>query len=104
MHGAGLGDLMKKDKKVGKYYYNVTELCENGSLFDFVQKLKGLNDNEARYFFAQILSAVEYCHNQGYVHRDLKMENFFLNTDMRVKLADFGNAKQVGSLDTKCGT
>ena len=40
----------------------------------------------------QILSAVHYCHNKGVVHRDLKPENILLDTDLSVKLIDFGLA------------
>ena len=44
--------------------------------------------------FAQVLDGVQYCHSRGYVHRDLKLENFFLDSEMNVKLADFGTIAQ----------
>lgn len=44
-------------------------------------------EKEARRLFRQILSAVEYCHTNSVVHRDLKAENLLLDANMNVKLA-----------------
>jgi serine/threonine protein kinase len=41
----------------------------------------------------QLMSAVEYIHGKGLVHRDLKLENCFLDKDCVLKMADFGLAK-----------
>jgi serine/threonine protein kinase len=51
--------------------------------------------------------AVAYCHEQGVVHRDLKLENILLDDHCLVKLSDFGFTREFergGLLDTFCGT
>ncbi|XP_068127141.1 serine/threonine-protein kinase SIK1 [Hyperolius riggenbachi] len=87
--------------------YIVTEYAKNGELFDYLTERGRLTEDEARLKFLQILTAVEYCHSQNVVHRDLKTENLLLGEDMCVKLADFGfgNFYMDGRpLNTWCGS
>ena len=49
-----------------------------------------LKEHEARRFFQQIISGVDYCHRHMIVHRDLKPENLLLDHNLHVKIADFG--------------
>ncbi|KAM4737390.1 NUAK family SNF1-like kinase 1 [Anableps anableps] len=85
----------------------VMEYASRGELYDYIQERKRLPETEARSIFRQIASAVHYCHKNGVVHRDLKLENILLDQDLNVKLADFGlsNNFQTGSLlQTYCGS
>jgi len=55
------------------------------------------------------LNGVEYTHSKGVAHRDLKLENCFLDKNVTLKVADFGMAKAFAGpngkeLSTRCGT
>ncbi|KAI1892892.1 hypothetical protein AGOR_G00138200 [Albula goreensis] len=85
----------------------VMEYASQGELYDYVNERRRLPEAEARNIFRQITSAVHYCHKNGVVHRDLKLENILLDQDFNVKLADFGlsNHFQRGHLlQTYCGS
>ncbi|XP_057713561.1 NUAK family SNF1-like kinase 1 [Corythoichthys intestinalis] len=85
----------------------VMEYASRGELYDYILEKRKLSETEARSIFRQITSAVHYCHKNGVVHRDLKLENILLDQDFNVKLADFGlsNQYQRGTLlQTFCGS
>jgi len=75
----------------------VMEYAEGDELFKRVQARRRMSEDEARYFFQQIVSGVHYCHKKGVWHRDLKLENCLLDSATEeypvVKLADFGYSK-----------
>ncbi|CAL1609271.1 unnamed protein product [Knipowitschia caucasica] len=68
----------------------VMEYASRGDLYDYICDKRNLSEREARHFFRQIVSAVHYCHQNGVVHRDLKLENILLDSNGNVKIADFG--------------
>ncbi|XP_077337422.1 NUAK family SNF1-like kinase 2 isoform X2 [Lithobates pipiens] len=64
----------------------VMEYASQGDLYDYISERQRLGDQEARRFFRQIVSAVQYCHANGIVHRDLKLENILLDENKNVKV------------------
>ncbi|THU63136.1 hypothetical protein C4D60_Mb01t12540 [Musa balbisiana] len=87
--------------------YVVMEYVKSGELFDYIVEKGRLQEDEARRFFQQIISGVEYCHRNMVVHRDLKPENVLLDSKWNVKIADFGlsNVMRDGHfLKTSCGS
>ncbi|QCE12612.1 SNF1-related protein kinase catalytic subunit alpha KIN10-like [Vigna unguiculata] len=87
--------------------YVVMEYVKSGELFDYIVEKGRLQEDEARNFFQQIISGVEYCHRNMVVHRDLKPENLLLDSKWNVKIADFGlsNIMRDGHfLKTSCGS
>ena len=57
----------------------VMEYASGGELFDRVLTNGRMQEDEARYFFQQLISGVDYCHNKGVAHRDLKLENALID-------------------------
>ncbi|XP_043850925.1 serine/threonine-protein kinase BRSK1 isoform X1 [Dromiciops gliroides] len=90
-----------------KYLYLVLEHVSGGELFDYLVKKGRLTPKEARKFFRQIVSALDFCHSYSICHRDLKPENLLLDEENNIRIADFGMASlQVGDslLETSCGS
>ncbi|KAL0280770.1 UNVERIFIED_CONTAM: hypothetical protein PYX00_001972 [Menopon gallinae] len=87
--------------------YIVSEYASQGEIFDYIARCGRMNEVAARRKFWQILSAVEYCHNRRVVHRDLKAENLLMDSNMDMKIADFGFSnyyKPNEQLSTWCGS
>ena len=88
------------------YEYLVEELGTNGTLLDYANA-RVMSEDEARKFFVQLLSALEYVHDTlKIVHRDIKAENVLLDENFNARLIDFGlcNTSQNGMLLTSCGS
>jgi serine/threonine protein kinase len=64
-------------------------------LFGFVTFNERLPPDVARPLFIQILHAVKHLHTRQIVHLDLKMENILIDNDMRIRLCDLGQARQL---------
>jgi serine/threonine-protein kinase SRK2 len=68
------------------------EYMPGGDLFEYVVRKGGLSENNARWFFQQLVIALDYTHRMGVANRDVKLENTLLDTASppRIKLCDFG--------------
>ncbi|CAB4256308.1 similar to Saccharomyces cerevisiae YDR477W SNF1 AMP-activated serine/threonine protein kinase found in a complex containing Snf4p and members of the Sip1p/Sip2p/Gal83p family [Maudiozyma barnettii] len=101
-HIIKLYDVIKSNDEI----IIVLEYAEH-ELFEYITQRGRLSEDEARHFFQEIISAVEYCHRHKVVHRDLKPENLLLDKHYRVKITDFGlsNIMTDGNfLKTSCGS
>jgi len=101
-HVLGLYDVYENNT----HLYLVLEHVSGGELFDYLVRKGRLSEREARRFFKQVVSAVDFCHKHKICHRDLKPENLLLDENKNIKVADFGMASlQVGEklLETSCG-
>ncbi|XP_026425485.1 serine/threonine-protein kinase SAPK3-like [Papaver somniferum] len=73
----------------------VMEYAAGGELFERICSAGRFSEDEARFFFQQLISGVSYCHSMEICHRDLKLENTLLdgNPTPRLKICDFGYSK-----------
>ena len=99
-----------------KYLFIFTELCEGGSLKDFIISKYNSNNNyfmkdsECAIIIRNIIQGVEYLANNGIIHRDLKPENIMFRKENDINslvLCDFGLAGEIFGntfIENKCGT
>ncbi|KAJ2083769.1 3-phosphoinositide dependent protein kinase-1 [Coemansia sp. RSA 988] len=73
--------------------YFIIDMASNGELLTWIRKLGGLSEECARFYLAEIITAVEYMHAERTLHRDIKPENILLGSDMHILVTDFGTAK-----------
>jgi len=59
-----------------------------------ISKRGRFNENEAKFYIAELLLAIEYLHNANILYRDLKPENIFISCEGHIKLGDFGLSKE----------
>ncbi|XP_047261778.1 serine/threonine-protein kinase SAPK1 [Capsicum annuum] len=73
----------------------VMEYAAGGELFERIRNAGRFSEDEARFFFQQLISGVSYCHSMQICHRDLKLENTLLDgsSTPRLKICDFGYSK-----------
>ena len=64
----------------------VVKFCSGGDLLEYVNKKKYKSKEEIKKHFQQLSSAICYSHEQGIVHRDLKLENLVLDSEGNVKI------------------
>ncbi|KAM5260042.1 serine/threonine-protein kinase MARK2-like isoform 1-T1 [Hipposideros larvatus] len=82
------------------------EYIGGGNLLDYIHTHGRMMEGEARDAFRQLVSAVEYCHEKGVIHLDIKPKNVLFSTDRKVKLTDFGISELYdgNKLNAFCGT
>ncbi len=67
---AEVNGVLKKPNKTDKeVMYVVLELAENGELYDYVKDTSSFSEDEVRFYFTQLMEALNYLHQKGYAHR-----------------------------------
>ena len=86
----------------------VMEYIKGNELFQYIVLKRKLEEEEACYFFLQIINCIDYLHKLKITHRDLKAENIIIEQNKKeIKLIDFGlsNTYENGQLlSTACGS
>ena len=78
--------------RAGPYYYFLMEYVDGVDLHTLIHR-KEIQPPEALRIVVEICRALQFAHDEGIVHRDIKPGNILLDTKGRVKMADFGLAK-----------
>uniref|UniRef100_G3NRQ9 Serine/threonine-protein kinase Sgk1 n=1 Tax=Gasterosteus aculeatus aculeatus TaxID=481459 RepID=G3NRQ9_GASAC len=88
--------------------YFVLDYVNGGELFFHLQRERCFSEPRARFYAAEVASAIGYLHSLNIVYRDLKPENILLDSQGHVVLTDFGLCKEgiepEGTTSTFCGT
>jgi serine/threonine kinase 38 len=81
------------------YLYLVMEFCQGGDFMNLLIKKDILSEDEARFYTAELILAVESIHKLDCIHRDIKPDNILIDKNGHIKLSDFGLAKISDNLD-----
>ncbi|OMJ90802.1 hypothetical protein SteCoe_6782 [Stentor coeruleus] len=88
------------------FLYIVQEYCNGGSLKNFLKRANNIPDNLKMFWINDIAQSIKLLHDNGWVHRDIKSDNFLLNS-LDIKLCDFGLSRKTNENEydyTICGT
>ncbi|KKY38779.1 putative camk camkl kin1 protein kinase [Diaporthe ampelina] len=99
----GLRDVVRTNY----HWYMLFEYVNGGQMLDYIISHGKLKEKQARKFSRQIASALDYCHRNSIVHRDLKIENILISKIGDIKIIDFGLSNLFsprGHLKTFCGS
>ncbi|TDL26744.1 kinase-like protein [Rickenella mellea] len=81
-------------------FYFVTPVMEGGNLLDELVKCRGgFSPRRIKTYMAELVHAVGFLHNMRIVHRDIKLENVFIDSTGHLVLGDFGLACMFGEDD-----
>ncbi|PHH81520.1 hypothetical protein CDD82_581 [Ophiocordyceps australis] len=102
-HICGMRDVVRTNY----HWYMLFEYVNGGQMLDYIISHGKLKEKQARKFSRQIASALDYCHRNSIVHRDLKIENILISKTGDIKIIDFGLSNLFsprGHLKTFCGS
>ncbi|KAG8830423.1 hypothetical protein FRC18_008122 [Serendipita sp. 400] len=74
------------------HLYLVLEFMGGGDLLNLLIEKDIFEEPFARFYIAEMILAIEQCHKQGFIHRDIKPDNFLFDPNGHIKLSDFGLA------------
>ncbi|XP_048677487.2 calcium/calmodulin-dependent protein kinase kinase 2 isoform X3 [Caretta caretta] len=80
------------------HLYMVFELVKQGPVME-VPAMKPLTEDQARFYFQDLIKGIEYLHYQKIIHRDIKPSNLLVGEDGHIKIADFGVSNEFKGTD-----
>ncbi|XP_023372624.1 calcium/calmodulin-dependent protein kinase kinase 2 isoform X4 [Otolemur garnettii] len=86
------------DDPTEDHLYMVFELVNQGPVME-VPTLKPLSEDQARFYFQDLIKGIEYLHYQKIIHRDIKPSNLLVGEDGHIKIADFGVSNEFKGSD-----
>jgi polo-like kinase 1 len=90
------------------FVYIMLELCPNQTLNDLLKKRRRFTEAETMFYIYELVQGLVYLRKERVIHRDLKLGNLFLGSNMELKIGDFGLAAKLEYEDEKkttiCGT
>ena len=98
---------MRDVQRTNYHWYMLFEYVNGGQMLDYIISHGRLKEKQARKFARQIVSALDYCHRNSIVHRDLKIENILISKTGDIKIIDFGLSNLFSPrslLKTFCGS
>jgi serine/threonine protein kinase len=90
-------------------FFFALDYVNGGDLHHHLRKKSRFSEKEARFYACELILALDYLHERGFIYRDLKPENILLDSEGHVKLTDFGLSRQLNMTEnelakTFCGT
>ncbi|VFR02059.1 unnamed protein product [Cuscuta campestris] len=76
-----------------EYLYLIMEYLPGGDMMTLLMRKDILTDDEARFYVAETVLAIESIHKHNYIHRDIKPDNLLLDRYGHLRLSDFGLCK-----------
>ncbi len=76
------------------HFYIIAELCQGSELYEMILKKKTFHESDAAVIMQKLLSAINYCHQNQIVHRDIRPENIIVDTKLDIKLIEWGTARR----------
>jgi calcium-dependent protein kinase len=76
-----------------RYIYLVMEYVKGSDLFECIKNKKRFSEKKLAEYMRSLFSAIQHCHSNGVIHRDIKIENIMITSDDSVRLIDFGLSK-----------
>jgi len=86
-----------------QHLYCIMPYCDGGELFDVLERRQKFSEEEARYWFMQVLDGVETLQKAGICHRDMSLENLLTDRTGRALIIDMGMSLKIPYLEDSQG-
>jgi serine/threonine protein kinase len=96
---------LKKFIELPEHYCIFMEFIEGKTLSNLIKSNDRLTEKHAKHIFSQLISLVSFLHKNEVYHRDVKPSNIIVQSNLSIKLIDFGlSSLNSKLLSTYCGS